>query len=430
MMSNILNINKNEGIKFSKFSGDNNKIHINEVTGNNSIYGENIAHGVLVILRFLEKINFKEKHFYVKVLFENGFKYNQNIIFKKKNFSKSKIRYNLYQQNNINAKIEIRTIPINYQIKKFSKESFKKKYFASIKRSKTFIFKNVKEELVEALCKLTKYVGTVYPGENSLISEVIIFTNEKDQSKNILISSDNSLILKGFPIITNQLVYKNYNIRFKTLIRPHLKIKFRKPIKKILNQVNLIKKNIIIIGASSGLGKDLLEIFLSNKKIKIIATYFKNKIKKKRKNLVLKKINIENDLKLVFKLIKKYEPCYIYYFATPKILFRIVNDKKIIKSYNNYFVKWPIQIIKYAKKYNCNFFYPSTTYNNKSALYSLSKSKAEKEINKLKNNKISLVKMPGINTRQSLSLIHKKLPDLRDLIAKNNEIFNKIFFKN
>ena len=39
-MSNILNINKNEGIKFSKFTGDNNKIHINEVTGNNSIYGE------------------------------------------------------------------------------------------------------------------------------------------------------------------------------------------------------------------------------------------------------------------------------------------------------------------------------------------------------------------------------------------------------
>ena len=103
-----------------------------------------------------------------------------------------------------------------------------------------------------------------------------------------------------------------------------------------------------------------------------------------KKIAVLKKINIANDLKLVFKLIKKYEPCYIYYFATPKILFRIVNDKKIVKSYNNYFVKWPIQIIKYAKKYNCNFFYPSTTYNNKSALYSLAKSKAEKEINQLR----------------------------------------------
>ena len=428
-MSNILNINKNEGIKFSKFTGDNNKIHINEVIGNNSIYGENIVHGVLVILRFLEKINFKEKHSYVKVLFEEGFKYNHNIAFKKKKISKSKIFYNLYQQNNINAKIEIGSIPINYQIKKLSKESFKKKYFVSIKKSKLFIFKNIKKELVEALSKLTKYVGTIYPGENSLISEVIIFTNEKDQSKNVLISSDNSLILKGFPIISNQLVYKNYNIQFKTLIRPQLKIKFRKPIKKILNQVNLIKRNIIIIGASSGIGKDLLEIFLSNKKIKIIATYFKNKIKKKRKNLVLKKVNIENDLKLIFKLIKKYKPCYIYYFATPKILFRIVNDKKIIKSYNNYFVKWPIQIIKYAKKYNCNFFYPSTTYNNKSTLYSIAKSKAEKEINKLKNNKISLAKIPGINTRQSLSLIHKKLPDLRDLMAKNNEIFNKVFFK-
>ena len=69
MKLNILNINKNEGIKFSKFTGDNNKIHVNEATGNNSIYGENIVHGVLVILRFLEKVNFRKK----KLLYKNIF---------------------------------------------------------------------------------------------------------------------------------------------------------------------------------------------------------------------------------------------------------------------------------------------------------------------------------------------------------------------
>ena len=428
MKLNILNINKNEGIKFSKFTGDNNKIHVNEATGNNSIYGENIVHGVLVILRFLEKVNFRKKNSYIKIFFKEGFKYDHDITFKKK-FSKSKIFYNLYQQNNINAKIELGNILLNSPKKKLSNESFKKKYFASIKKSKVFKFKNIESELVEALCNLTKYVGTVYPGKNSLISEVIIFNTGKDQNNNILITSDDSLIKKGFPIIANELIYKNYNIQFKTLVRPQLEIKLKKPAKKILNEVNLIKKNIFIIGASSGIGNDLLEIFLNNKKIKVIATYFKNKIKKKRKNLILKKINIETDLHMIFKIIKKYHPCYVYYFATPKILFRTISNKKIIKSYNNYFVKWPIRIIKYAKNYNCNFFYPSTTYSNKSTLYFITKSKAEKEINKLKNNKISIVKMPGINTRQSLSLIHKKLPNLRDLMERDNKIFNKVFFR-
>jgi len=37
--------------------------------------------------------------------------------------------------------------------------------------------------------------------------------------------------------------------------------------------------------------------------------------------------------------------------------------------------------------------------------------------------------MPGINTKQSLSLIHKKLPNFRDLMSKDSEIFNKVFFK-
>ena len=128
MKLNILNINKNEGIKFSKFTGDNNKIHVNEATGNNSIYGENIVHGVLVILRFLEKVNFRKKNSYIKIFFKEGFKYDHDITFKKK-FSKSKIFYNLYQQNNINAKIELGNIPLNSPMKKLSNESLKKKIF-------------------------------------------------------------------------------------------------------------------------------------------------------------------------------------------------------------------------------------------------------------------------------------------------------------
>ena len=285
--------------------------------------------------------------------------------------------------------------------------------------------------MIEALTSLSKYVGTVYPGKNSLISEINIAITQKKISRNILITSDSSLETKGYPVIENKLVYKNFKIDFKSLIRPELKIKLNKPKKRILREVQSLKKNIIIVGASSGIGNDLLNLFINNKKVKIIATYFKNKILIKKPNLIIKKINIENDLLYILKIIKKYSPCLIYYFPTPKILFKIVKDKKIIKSYKNYFIKWPIQIIKHSSKYNCGFFYPSTTYSNNLSIYSLVKSKAEKEINKLRSNKvkISIAKIPGINTKQNLSLINKKLPTFRELISRDDKIFKQVFFK-
>ena len=39
------------------------------------------------------------------------------------------------------------------------------------------------------------------------------------------------------------------------------------------------------------------------------------------------------------------------------------------------------------------------------------------------------LKITGVNTRQNLSLISKKLPNFRDLISKNKKILNKVFFK-
>ena len=49
-------IKKSEGVNFAKLSGDSNAIHFDKIAGYNSIYGHNVTHGVLVILKFLEKI--------------------------------------------------------------------------------------------------------------------------------------------------------------------------------------------------------------------------------------------------------------------------------------------------------------------------------------------------------------------------------------
>jgi len=430
MSLNSFTIKKSEGLKFAKYTGDHNLVHIDEIAGHNSIYGKNIIHGVFVILKFLQKIKFKSKYSYIKIIFIDGLQYNDKIKIHKLSTSQNNESYQLVQESNIKAKIEIGYFPTRYKIENLNKISLKRKYKKSKKSKSKIIPKGVPEDLVESLSQLTKYVGTVYPGKNSLISEVNISMNESNNN-NILINSDSSLISKGFPVIENRLVYKKYKIQFKTLIRPTLDVSFKRPSKKVLKEIKLVRDNIFIIGASSGIGNDLLKLFLNNNKIKVIASYYKNKLFISKKNLIIKKINIEKDLSLIFKIISKYSPLIIYYFPTPKILFKGIKNKKIIKQYKKHFIELPLKIIKYSNNYSCKFFYPSTTYSNISSPYFLIKLKAENSIKKLKNikTKINILKIPGINTKQNLSLISKKLPNFRDLIENNNNFFNKIFFK-
>ena len=428
-------IKESEGINFAKLSRDNNSIHIDKIVGYNSIYGYNIVHGALVILKFLKKIKFKKNYSFIKIQFQKSFRYNFEIKIKKIKKDKSKIIYKLIQQNSTNANIEIGFFPEKYQIQNLKKVTFKKNYFISKKIKRKFTCSNIPTELKIALCYLSKYVGTIYPGKNSMIAEINIFNNNLNIVNKISINS--LLLAKGFPLIDNRLVYKNYSIEFKTLIRPALNIKLSKPNKKISKEIKLIKNNILIIGGSSGIGNDLLKLFLINKKVKIISTYYKNKINENRKNLIVKKINIEKDLIVIFDIIKKFHPVIIYYFPTPKIIAKSIIDKNLIKLYKEYFIYIPIKIIKFASNFKSKFFYPSTTYNNTSSPYSFSpysliKLKAENEISKLKKlkTKINILRIPEINTKQNLSLLKGKLPNFRDIISKDKEILDKVFFKN
>ena len=115
MYSNSFSIKEFEGINFAKQSGDNNIIHIDKIAGYNSIYGQNIVHGVLVILKFLKQIKLRKNYSYIKTVFNDGFKYNSKIKIKKIKQNVSKISYELFQQNNINANIEIGFSPAKYQ---------------------------------------------------------------------------------------------------------------------------------------------------------------------------------------------------------------------------------------------------------------------------------------------------------------------------
>ena len=339
MEQNSFIFKKLEGVNFAKLSGDYNAIHIDEMVGYNSIYGENIVHGAFVIFKFLKKIKLKDNFSYLKILFNDATKYNYKVNIRKIKFYKTKKFYELVQLNNVVARIEVGFFPEENKIDELRNISLRKKYFINRKKINKLNFKNSHANLNIALCSLSKYVGMVFPGENSLIAEINISKVNFNYGNNVLICSDSSLAKKGFPTIYNNLQYANYNLQFKTLIRPKLKIKLKKPKAKIVKQVKSIKDNILIIGASSGIGNDLFQLFAKNKKIKVIGTYYRKKILKRNKNLLIKKIDVEKNLSLIYSIVKKYSPITIYYFPTPKILFKSFNDKNFVNVYKKYFIR-------------------------------------------------------------------------------------------
>ncbi len=83
------NISELDGIKFAKKSGDKNKIHIDELTGYNSIFSEKICHGALVLTKVFKTNLFKKKildnnEFNLNVEFLDYIKYREDFFLKKK----------------------------------------------------------------------------------------------------------------------------------------------------------------------------------------------------------------------------------------------------------------------------------------------------------------------------------------------------------
>ena len=415
-------ISEKEGIEFSKLSGDYNKIHLDDLYGYNSQFNQKICHGCLVIIKVfkllkIEKLINDFLEFNISINFTNPFYYKKKIVIKKINNN----RYILVQNGEASAQIIIS----NKASLSINNYTLKKEFQPRIKLNKKF--KNF-EKISILLCYLSKYVGVIYPGENSLIKSISInFIKNKFFNNNIKIFSKK--IDKRLPLIKNEIFFENYKIEFDTLDRPKLKLKFKPISKEIKNKITSIKDNLLIIGASSGIGNDILQLFKFNKKIKIIATYYKNKISLANRNIIKKRIDIKKDLKIVFNIIKKYTPIIIYYFPTPKIYSNKKNNL-LDRLYNKFYFDVPIKILKFAENYNVKFFYPSTIYDDKLLSYSSIKNKAEKKFMKiqLNNTVLNVLKIREVNTKQNLSILNKNLPNFRDLLNKDKNYQKKIFF--
>tara|TARA_B100001964_G_scaffold182423_1_gene201858 strand:+ start:1834 stop:3126 length:1293 start_codon:yes stop_codon:yes gene_type:complete len=422
-------IKKNDGILFSKISGDTNKIHLDENVGYNSLFGEKICHGSLVLIKSFQILNLnkliKDKN-NIRIKFIKHFCYNKKITIKSK-ILKNIIIFELIQSRDLRGFIEIKYSDdmLNNVFNKVSKKFIPKKtitnYYEKINKMGTISM---------LLCSLTKYVGTIYPGENSIINEINIRINNSFIFNKNFIHIYSKKLDKRIPLILNKLTFGKYNIEFNTSERSVFNSKLSKINNHIKKKVNAIKENVLIIGASSGIGFDVLNILKINKKIKIFATYNNNKIHINNKNIFKVKIDLTRDIHQIKKILKENGPLTIYYFATPKINIGL-NNKNEKSLYKNFYIDFPLKIISMAKNIKINFFYPSTTFievkNN--SHYAQVKKLGESILKKMKskNLKINICRISEINTKQNLSLFPKKLPNFRDLL-NSNRLYQSLFF--
>ena len=282
-----------------------------------------------------------------------------------------------------------------------------------------------------SLSSLSKYVGMHVPGKNSFISSIHILKNEKNYKENKFIFF--SRRLKSVPLLYNYLFFKDYTIIFSTAIRPTLNIKkIPKPTKNLIKNFTKLKKNILIIGASSGIGYELMSLFKHNKKIKIFASYYKNAISLKSKNLYKFKLDIEKDLKKIVKIIKKNQPINVYYFATPKINF-IKTNISFKDKYKKYYCDYPSKILRSFTNNSNGFFYPSSILaKKKETYYSKYKAIGENLMNKLKKEKVAdvrIARLPGLKTKQNITIIKNTYPFFTNYLQTNTKLLKQLLFE-
>jgi len=421
MNNSSFTISEKMGLSYAKKTGDYNKIHLDFYAGYNSIYGQKICHGCLVFQKTYKKI-IKKKSFLskknIEISFYKHFNYHEKIFLKIKN------NYIKLKQNNIiKAEIKLSNNHLDIDFKKIKFNKYK--YFKLTK-----FITGEDYNLYSLLGIISYHVGMVYPGHNSILEKIEIFNfSKKIKIKNGIYSR---LVKKGYPFIDNFLIYENFFFIFKSIIRPFLLQEKIVPSKFLINLVKKLKSNILILGASSGIGNDLLNLIKVNKKIKIIATYYKNKLTTTSSNIEIYKIDVLKNMNKILKIIKRKNVNTIYYFPTPKISLQASSVQ--IKLYNLIYLKIPKNLLlNMCNKQKINFFYPSTVFidmKKNDFKYSQIKLKAERQLIKLskrKNINLKISRLPQISSRQNLNILNIQYPKLLNLLESNLK-FQKDFF--
>ena len=416
-------ITEQMGKKYSRKTSDFNQIHLNNNIGYNSIFGQKICHGNLIVEKILKKIKFDKLNFKnCNINFHSAFNYNEKILcFCISDKKKDIFIIKLFQKGYLKS-----TFQFDNQINNFdNSKKYRKK--TKLKKSKNNIF--------FLLGAISHYVGMVYPGKQSLILALKISKNSY-LSQKLENNQFYSYKPKNYlPLINNILFTKNYKFYFQTAERPSVNTKSNKIKAKYLKKIMKIQNNCLIIGGSQGLGKEYTEILKKNKKIKVYSTYLKNKCVA-RKDIKYLKLDINNlseinNIKAIF--LSNNNRFDLYYFASCKIKFENNLSEEDRKLQKYFFLDYPHFLIKSLKNFNFNFFYPSTSNidENPNSKYSKIKIAAEKKLKKICSKyhiNFKTFRFPKINSRQTVSLLDPNPKKLVDYINNNNIKMDQIFF--
>ena len=390
-----MKINLKQTKLFSKISKDTNQIHLNKKFASKFFVKEPIVHGVnLAIFALSEFLKKKKKEILIKSISLNF----KNFISVNEKFKLSIFKDRIIIYNEFHTKLEIfleykTSLPKKQNLLKI-KDSEKK--FLKFKFKKLINF-----ELIKQIIYSSYYVGSINPGNGSLILNIKLDYNKNYYSK------INPYVEKK---IQNMRVISYQEKFFKAQIIACKLLTYKKQLKKLRFQsktLNKLKsKKILVFGLSSDLGERFNSDLIKKSGCKIYKHSFRINIEKPNIKYIQKKI--------LKKKILKIKPNYIFYFSSPKIFY---DEKKNTKLYNFYkaiyvdYFKLMINVIK-KNKIESKIFYPSTVFLNDKKKYVryksyLSSKQLAERICKSKENKklIYCVRLPKLISRSNYNLL-------------------------
>ena len=405
-----MKINFQKSKIFSLLSKDTNKIHLNKGVASKYFVKEPIVHGVYLVIIALSKFINKQKHEIIITNVSLNFKNFVNI---NEEFDLKILKNKIIIFNKFHTKLEIHLkYKIANRIGNF-KTKIKKKNFLNYSFKKLFNF-----ELVQQLIYASYYIGTVKPGNGSLILNIKLDFN-KLYSSNLKPLVEKKI--KNFYVISYQ---SNF---FKVQISACKLVPFTKKMKKLKFKTKTLKKiknkKILIFGPKSDLAQRFNNNLFYKNNCKIYKFSFRINVDKPRIS--------SNQKKILKRKISTIKPNYIFYFSSPKIFYDEKKNKKLFNYYKIIFNDYLETIIKFIQenKTRAKIFYPSTIFlNNKKKYfrfksYLTTKEIAEKTCKSKKNRDfISCYRLPKLFSRSNYNL-------LGFYEGKNIEILDNYFEK-
>lgn len=442
----IKTFSESNHLKFAKFSGDFNPIHLDSVIAKKSLFGKRIVHGVHAVLWCLEELAKRNVILSsIEAIFLKPIGVGQTVCASyddKKNtiLIRSIDKSITYVQLHIGPTKLIKQVKGNLIKPKFKSSpnpedntiEFLKKlptrkidYFGEQQSGNELfpeIFKIYGSDCIVQIASCSFIVGMWFPGLYSLFSRLIIDLNPHIMGNGLVTVTR---LISGVNLLHLEYQDSEISAKLQAYVRPRSESEVElKDIKEIIEDNTKFKDiNALIIGGSRGLGAVISKIIaVGGGAVDITyidceedAVQLKNVLQKYSKNTKHIKFSIEW---IDHKIIEYEKYNQIYYFASPKILSSPNQDD--LNNYKKYYVTKFENLVReaIAVGFKGAMYYPSTVLieEGETLFYEYASMKLKGEIlcNELRLKypiKILSERLPRLSTDQNLSIIHAKKLD-------------------